>query len=129
VPTPETQPFWDGVAEGRLLIQYSRTSGRYYFYPRPFEPGTLSEDVEWREASGRARLESYVINHRPVVPAGSKEPQIIALVTLEEGVRMVTVLTGIDPSPEDIELDMELEVVFEDLGGTVLPLFRPAAVA
>jgi uncharacterized OB-fold protein len=65
IPTPETQPYWDGAAAGELRIQRCRDCGKPYFYPRPICPSCGSGDVEWFTASGRATLYSYVINHRP----------------------------------------------------------------
>ena len=65
VPTPETQPFWDGCAAGELRIQRCADCGRPYFYPRPVCPACGSRNVEWFTASGRATLYSYVINYRP----------------------------------------------------------------
>ncbi len=65
VPTPETQPFWDGCAAGELRIQRCDDCGRPYFYPRPVCPACGSQNVRWFTASGRATLYSYVINHRP----------------------------------------------------------------
>ena len=64
VPTPETQPFWDGCAAGELRIQRCDDCGRPYFYPRPVCPACGSRNVRWFTASGRATLYSYVINHR-----------------------------------------------------------------
>lgn len=126
VPTPETQPWWDGVAEGRLLVQYFPAGGTYVFPPRAFEPETLSTECEWRETSGRGWLESFVVNHRPVPPLHELGPQVIALVRLEEGPRMVAQLRGVDPlQPEQIVLDGELRVGFEEIAGTTLPVFTP----
>ena len=33
-----TKPFWDALAEGRLLTTRGRTSGRLTFPPKPFCP-------------------------------------------------------------------------------------------
>jgi len=54
-PTPVSQPFWDALREHRILIQYSPSAQRYVFYPRTLAPGTLADDLEWREIDG-ARL-------------------------------------------------------------------------
>src|SRR6266700_1562165 len=65
VPTPDTQPFWDGCAAGELRIQRCLDCDQPYFYPRPVCPACGSANVEWFTASGAATLYSYVINHRP----------------------------------------------------------------
>ena len=72
--SPETAFFWAGCKEGKLLLQRCKDTGKAYFPPRPFSPYTGSRDVEVFEASGKAKLFSYVINHRPPklkCPAGA----------------------------------------------------------
>ncbi len=125
VPTPETQPFWDGTKAGELRLQRDNQTGEVYFPPRPFCPGTGSTDVSWFKASGRATLYSYVIHHRPV--PGFKPPYAIAVVELEEGPRLMTNIVECEQTPEALQLDMKLEVVFEKMDDDItLPLFRPA---
>lgn len=126
-PTPETQHFWDGCRDGKLLLQRCRESGKAYFPPRPFSPFTGSRDVEVFEASGKAKLYSYVINHRPARGFEDIAPYAIAVVELDEGVRMMTNIVDCEQTPEALELDMPLEVVFEKVSDTItLPKFRPA---
>jgi len=121
IPTPETQPYWDGAAAGELRIQRCRDCRQAYFYPRPLCPSCGSGDVEWFTASGRATLYSYVINHRPAPGFEADAPYAIAVVQLAEGPRMMTNLVG-------VELDMELRVAFEQRGDVTLPVFTPAEV-
>ena len=79
-------------------------------------------------ASGKGRLYSYVIHHRPV--PGFTPPYAIAVVELDEGPRMMTNIVGCPQTPEALELDMPLEVAFEKIDDEIaLPLFRPAAEA
>jgi uncharacterized OB-fold protein len=126
-PTPETQPFWDGCARGELLLQRCRDCGKPYFYPRPVCPACGSTDVEWFRASGRATLYSYVINHRPARGFEAEAPYAIAVVELAEGPRMMTNIVGVPNTPEDLILDMELQVTFELRGDVTIPLFAPAS--
>ncbi|MFQ5381771.1 MAG: Zn-ribbon domain-containing OB-fold protein [Dehalococcoidia bacterium] len=123
-PTPETRPYWDGLKEGRLMLQRSKSTGQAYFPPRPFFPGDPSQEVEWFEASGRGKLYTYVINHRP--PPGYEAPFAIAVVELEEGPRLATNIVDCPQTPDALQLDMELELVPHRVDEeTWLPLFRP----
>lgn len=124
-PTPETQPFWDGCKVGELRLQRCVDCGGSYFPPRPFCPACGSRAVESYAASGRASLYSYVINHRPRPDMGGA-PHSIAVVTLEEGPRMMTNIVGCPQTPEALILDMPVEVTFETFGDTALPFFKPA---
>jgi uncharacterized OB-fold protein len=86
----------------------------------------MSRELEVFAASGRATLYSYIINHRPQPSIGSA-PLSIAVVTLEEGPRMMTNIIDCPQTPEALQLDMPLQVVFEPQNETItLPLFKPA---
>ena len=125
-PTPETQHFWEGTRAGELRLQRCRGCGATYFPPRPFCPGCGHRDVEVYAASGRGTLLSYVINHRP--HPSFDGPYAIALVKLEEGPTLMSNIVGCPQTPEALELDMPVEVVFEEQNETItLPLFRPRA--
>lgn len=124
-PTPETEHFWAGTRAGELRLQRCQDCGVSYFPPRPFCPECSSRNVTIFVASGRGTLESYVINHRPH-PAWS-EPYAIALVKLEEGPRLMSNIVDCPQTPEDLVLDMPLEVVWLRQSDQItLPLFRPA---
>ena len=128
-PTPETRPFWDGCAARELRIQFCDDCARHYFYPRPACPRCGSAAVRWVRASGDATLYSYVISHRAAPGYEDAVPYAIAVVELAEGPRMTTSIVGIENTPENLKLDMPLEVAFEPRGDVVLPVFRPAGAA
>lgn len=125
-PTPETRHFWDGTREGELRLQRCDECEQVYFPPRPLCPKCGSASVSVVAASGRARLYSYVINHRR--GPGFEPPYAIAVVELEEGPRMMTNIVDAPQTPEALVLDMPLRVKFERVSDDIsLPLFRPAA--
>jgi uncharacterized OB-fold protein/acyl dehydratase len=123
--SPDTAFFWEGVLAGKLLIQRCAACARLRHPPGPMCPGCLSLEWDTRTASGRGRVYSFVVAHHPEVPPFAY-PNLIVLVELEEGTRLVSNLVGIDPA--EVEIGMPVEVQFtrvdDDL---VLPLFRPAA--
>lgn len=126
VPTPETEHFWEGCRSGELRLQRCRACRKNYFPPRPFCPGCASRDVEVFAASGSATLYSYVINHRPRPDMGTA-PHAIAVVELEEGLRLMTNIVNCPQTPEALQLDMPLRVFFQKESDTItLPLFEPA---
>lgn len=127
-PTPETLHFWEGTKAGELRLQRCSDCDQAYFPPRPFCPHCSSRNVEVFAASGRATLYSYVIHHREV--PGFTAPYAIAVVELEEGPRMMTNIVGCDQTPEALQLDMELEVTYEECSDEIsLPLFQPVEVS
>jgi uncharacterized OB-fold protein len=124
--TPESQRYWDGTQAGELWIQKCVTTGKPFFPPRVYSPFTIGGDTEWIQASGKATLYSYVINHRPAPGFEDDAPYAIAVVQLEEGPRMMTNIVGIENTPENLVLDMPLTVQFEARGEMQVPVFAPA---
>ena len=124
-PTPETAHFWEGTRSGQLLLQRCDACSEVYFPPRPFCPACSSHDVTVEEMSGRATLYSYMINHGR--HPGIESPYAIAVVQLDEGVRMMSNIVNCEQTPEALEIDMALEVVFESFTDEItLPFFQPA---
>ena len=126
-PTPETQPFWDGTRDGRLMIMHCNACARDYFYPRPYCPFCFSADTSWKQASGKAKLHTYMIIHRAAPGFESEAPYVVGVVQLDEGPRMMTNIVGIEPDPARLTVDMPLEVTFDKANDDItLPKFRPA---
>ncbi|MGV9868803.1 Zn-ribbon domain-containing OB-fold protein [Rhodococcus koreensis] len=126
IPTPTTQPYWDGTARGELLIQRCVTTGRFFTYPRRFSPYVVNGDVEWVKASGRATLYSYVINHLPGPGYADEVPYVIGIVELEEGPRVLANILGVPPEPSALSIGMPLRAVFEPRGDLTVVQFTAA---
>jgi hypothetical protein len=127
VPTPISQPFWDALAEHTIRIQYSPSAQRYVFYPRILAPGTLADDLEWRQISGAAALYSYTVAHRPVAPHfADAVPHIIAVAQWDEGPRFATEIVNADPA--GLRVGMRIQPVFVDVPeeGITLLRYEPA---
>src|ERR1043166_1624616 len=124
-PTPGPRHRPDGTKAGELRLQRCAECHKAYFPPRPFCPACASAQGAVFKGSGRAKLHSYVIHHRPV--PGFTPPYAIAVVELEEGPRLMTNIVDCPQTPEALVLDMPVEVAFEKMDDkTTLPLFRPA---
>ena len=111
----------------RILVQYSPSLRRYVFYPRILAPGTLADDLEWREIDGAGMLYTFTIARRPTGPPWADAvPQLLAVVQWDAGPRISTELVDVDPS--DIEIGMRVQPVFYDLpkAGITLLKYRPA---
>ncbi len=119
----DTRFFWEGAARKELLVQRCASCGALRHPPRPMCARCRS--LEWAAArmSGRGSVYSFVVHHHPPVP-GFDVPFVVALIELDEGVRIVSNLTGV--TPEEVSIGMPVEAEFvpveEDL---TLPLFAP----
>jgi len=123
---PETKPYWDAARNHELVIPRSKTTGEYFFYPRALSPGEdMTEDIEWVKASGKAKIWTYAIHHMgPTKAHKGDPPYVVALVETDEGVKMMTDIVDVDP--HDVQVGMEVEVVFDDVTDEVtLPKFKP----
>lgn len=129
VPVPDaiSAPFFDGAREGKLMLQYCTECNAWSFPVRERCPHCFAAKLEWRPASGRASLYTFTIMHQVMNPGfATAVPYNVAQVDLEEGVRMVSNIVGINN--RDLRPGMKLEVVFEDVGENVsIPKFRPVA--
>jgi uncharacterized OB-fold protein len=126
----DSAPFWEATREGRLLVQWCITCDRAIFYPRSFCPyGDGGDTLEWRTASGRATVHAVTVEQNPAATGATfsgGEPYTVALVDLEEGVRMLTNVVGCPP--DAVHPGMAVRVVWEPLSdGRQLPLFAPDA--
>lgn len=134
-PKPEQKPprprpaithdnafFFEGAKQGTLLIQKCRGCGMLHHPPKAAcECGSF--DFDTVEASGRGVVYSFVVNHYPQVPAFDY-PLAVGLIELEEGVRLVSDIIGIDPA--DIRVGMPVQVEFVRFDDELtLPQFRP----
>jgi uncharacterized OB-fold protein len=129
VPDQETGPYWDAARERKLLIKQCRACGRPYFYPRAYCPRCWSSDTEWLEASGTGRVYTFTIVYQnDLPPFRDRVPYVVAVVELEEGVRMTANVEGC--APGDVRCDMPVQVAFReeqrDDETVALPVFRPA---
>ncbi|MFC9552981.1 bifunctional MaoC family dehydratase N-terminal/OB-fold nucleic acid binding domain-containing protein [Rhodococcus sp. NPDC056960] len=109
----DTQFFWDGIAAHELRIQ-QRADGSLQHPPVPALWKDKTEATEYVVASGRGTVFSYVVHHAPKVP-GRSLPFVVALVELEEGVRMLGELRGVEPA--DVTIGMPVEATYLDFPG------------
>ncbi|MBU8833087.1 bifunctional MaoC family dehydratase N-terminal/OB-fold nucleic acid binding domain-containing protein [Mycolicibacterium goodii] len=106
----DTQFFWDGVNAHELRIQ-RRPDGTLQHPPVPAVWQEKEQPIDYVVASGDGTVFSYVVHHAPKVP-GRTLPFVIALVELEEGVRMLGELRNVDP--DKVEIGMPVRVTFID---------------
>jgi len=119
VPVPDTVPFWDAAAKGKLLVKTCTACGRAHHYPRPLCPFCGSNRTEWKESAGRGVIYSFSVMRR------ASPPYVIAYVTLDEGVTMMTNL--VDCDFDALRVGQPVRLVFKPSdGGPPVPMFTPA---
>ncbi|MGE0135930.1 MAG: Zn-ribbon domain-containing OB-fold protein [Dehalococcoidia bacterium] len=124
--TTWSAPFWDALRDHRFLIQRCAGCDTPRFPPKPICSQCLSEASRDVEVSGAGTVYSYTVVHRGAAPVFLEEgPYVIALVDLDEGVRVMSNLVGCDL--EAVEVGMPVRLRFEDVTPEVtLYRFEPA---
>jgi uncharacterized protein len=124
VVTPDSAFFWEGAARGELLAQRCADCGTYRHPPRPMCAKCLSVNTATVALSGRGCVNSWIVPRHPP-PVGFAEAPIVALIDLEEGIRLVS--NVVDETPASVANGMAVAVEFvPTAGGHAVPVFRRA---
>jgi uncharacterized OB-fold protein len=119
VVNSETKAFFDAARQGRFMIPVCTACGKAHWYPRAICPFCSSDNVEWREASGKGAIYTFSVMRRV------KEPYVIAHVTLAEGPTMLTNI--VDCDFDTVRIGQPVTVKFEETeDGPPVPMFKPA---
>jgi uncharacterized OB-fold protein len=129
IPEPDTitaGPFWEGAREGRLMLPRCLQCNRAHFYPRVLCPYCHSFDLEWFEAAGTGTVHTFAVQQRGLGGWNDETPFVTAYIDVHEGVRMMTVLLGVDAEhPESIRIGAPVRVEFERASDEVsIPFWR-----
>ena len=124
--TDTSQPFWDATRERRLVLQWCTDCDAAIWYPRDFCPACARSSLEWRDASGNGVVYACTVEMRPTLPqVFGEEPFVVALVALDEGVRMLTNVVGCPP--DEVSVGMPVRVTWEEMSdGRHLPWWERA---
>jgi uncharacterized OB-fold protein len=125
IVTRDTDFYWEGALRGELLGQACAACGKLRHPPRPMCPHCHSVERKLVRLSGRGAVYSWIIPRHPA-PVGFAESPVVALVELEEGIRIVSNVVG--AAPGQVRQGLAVEVDFEPTrGGKAVPVFRPRA--
>jgi len=122
-PTRESQPYWDGMREGRFMLQHCASCGKVRHYPRPVCPHCFSMESEFKEAPLGGTIHAWTVCHHPFNFFFKAEaPYIVALVDMDGGVRVNAPLRGVDAA--NLEIGRRVLMQFEPVNKDVtLPFF------
>ena len=123
--TPDSAPFWDGCRNGQLLLQKCTACESWRYPPAPLCSHCGSFTSNWSHVSCQGTIHSFVVYHRAFHPAYTDEvPYAVALVDLDEGMRMVMRVVGCSVKSLTIGMAgaIELRKVTEEIW---VPVFVP----
>ena len=120
----DTKPFWDAAKNGKLVIQYCKDTGKPQFFPRPVSMANGKRNLEWREVSGKGTVYSFTNTFSAWPGHEDRVPYLVALVELDEGVRMLCNLFNV--KAEDVKIGMRVKLYWEKLSEEIeYPAFQP----
>lgn len=121
---PEADKFWASLRENRLVLQKCEVCENLVHPPQAMCPDCRSMRFKWEKAEGTGVVYSYVVTHQAIHPSlAGHTPFATVEIELTEGPRIISNL--LDVSPDDIEIGMPVEIVFDHITPEVtLPLFR-----
>jgi uncharacterized OB-fold protein len=127
LPHPDhvSKHYWEAAADGKVLYQECPACGHRQFYPRAMCTACAAEP-EWREASGRGTVHTFtIIRQNWAMPFKDELPYVVAMVELDEGVKMMTNITDCDVDDVHVGMPVEAHTVrVED--GLGIPFWKPA---
>lgn len=111
-PSPDTQPYWEGLHQGKLRLQACNDCGKVRHYPRPVCPYCHSMAVKWVDSKGTGQVHSWTVAHHAFHPGFKGElPYTLVTVELDEGVRVQAQLRGTEASA--LKLGLSVKIAFE----------------
>lgn len=108
--------------QGNFQIQRCLSCQRSVFYPRMICPHCGSDQLEWFAPSGLGTVYSTTVVRRKAEHGGDYN---VALVDLDEGVRLMSRIEGIQPDAVAIGMPVRAKVADGDEGK--LLVFNPEA--
>jgi uncharacterized OB-fold protein len=121
-PDALTTSFWNACRRGALEISVCVDCGHRFLPPGPCCPRCWSPRLASQRVSGRGRVDSFAVYRRTYQP-GMPAPYVVALIELDEGPRLISNVVGCEP--EEVTVDLRVELRFEAAGDFALPRFAP----
>jgi uncharacterized protein len=106
----DTAFFWEGVKAHELRIQ-KLADGSLQHPPVPAIWQDPAAPIDYVVSSGKGTVFSFLVHHAPKVP-GRTLPFVIALVELEEGVRLLGELRNVDHA--EVKIGMPVRTIYID---------------
>jgi len=116
--------YFEGTASGELRIRHCRSCGKLFRFAHAWCPECWSQDLDFKVASGRGWVETFTVVHQAPYPSfEDRIPYVIALIELDEGVRIMSNIVDCDPG--EVEIGLPVAVTFEERDLVMIPMFTP----
>ena len=114
--------YFAGCAAGELRVRYCPRCQAHFRFAHLWCPACWSQQLDFVKASGRGKVTNFCVVHQAPYPAFEDVvPYVLALIELEEGVRIMSNVIGC--APQDVSIGLPVKVTFEQRGSVSLPMF------
>jgi uncharacterized protein len=117
--------YLEGCAQGELRLRHCPRCKARFSFAHVWCPNCWSQALDFMIATGRGKVTTFSVVHQAPYPAFEDAvPYVLALIELEEGVRMMSNVVGCPPAA--VRVGLPVRVTFEQRGSVSLPMFVPA---
>ena len=113
---PGDQPYFDAAAEGKLMLKKCGDCGQHHHYPRALCPFCMSDATAWLEVQGTGSIYSFSTVRQ------KNGAFVIAFVTLDEGISILTHV--VDCDPEQVAIGLRVRMLQRELSDQTVPVFQ-----
>jgi uncharacterized protein len=122
----EGAPFWEGTRVGEVRFPKCMDCGKFHWYPSVLCPYCKSTNIKWQALTSTPRVYSWTHVTYPFGIFKTIGPRIVAMIEFDEAPDLYLASNLVECTPEEVEIGMPLEVVFQKVNDEVtMPLFRP----
>jgi uncharacterized OB-fold protein len=120
----DNAPFWESIRRHAMALQRCGQCGQFRYPPRPLCPACHATDARWAQVSGKGRVYVSLVMYRAPGPAWEQDtPYNVAMIELDEGVRLWSNVVECDP--ESVRIGDDVAIDYDDVTDEVtLPRFR-----
>jgi len=109
--------YQEALDAGRFMIQHCGACGKHVFFPRELCPHCGATQLEWVQPKGGGTVYAVTTIRRKVEAGGAYN---VSLIDLDEGVRMMSRVEGMDAEAVRIGLRVRARVAAHDGHGLVV---------
>lgn len=120
--------FWASLRTRKLTIQRCQLCGNWQHYPRLSCVKCMSTEVSFESPEEGGVLHAFTVVHRhPHAAFKARLPIVVGLVELTNGIRLMSQIVDVEPSPDVVKIGMSLDIAFRDVSPEITVYeFRPA---
>lgn len=122
-PLMDAEPYWAGLAEGKILFQRCRSCGANVWPAHGFCTRCSARELDWVPAAGTGEVWSHSTVMRGPTPTWqSIAPYTVGFIAMDEGYYL---FSQIDVPADEVAIGLRVRAVIVTRGEQKIPVFVP----